>query len=312
MADVKKIATRVSLGNGLTELAAEHKDFVVMDADVAMATMSNTFRQAYPERFVDCGIAEANMMSMAAGIATTGRVPFVCAFAMFVAGRAFEQVRNSIGYPHLNVKICSTHGGISAGEDGASHQCNEDLTLMRTIPGMTVICPCDDIEAKAALKAAYEFEGPVYMRFGRQPVEVINDTPDYSFTIGKGRVVREGSDVALIACGIMVQEALAAAEILAEKGIQAKVINMATIKPLDDELVLKAAEECGKVVTIEEHSVLGALGSAVCELLSEKRPTPVKRIGMQDCFGESGPALQLLDKYGLTGNKIAEAVQSFL
>ena len=312
MAETTKIATRASLGNGLVELAAEHKDFVVMDADLAMATMTNTFRQTCPEQFIDCGIAEANMMGMAAGIATTGRVPFVCSFAMFTAGRAFEQIRNSIAYPHLNVKICSTHGGISAGEDGATHQCNEDLTLMRTLPGMTVICPSDDIEARAAIKAAYEFNGPVYMRFGRQPVSVINDTPDYSFTIGKGRVLREGSDVALIACGILVDEALKAAAILAEKGIQAKVINMATIKPLDEELVLKAAEECGKVVTIEEHSVLGALGSAVCEVLCEKKPVPVKRIGMQDCFGESGPALDLLEKYGLTGNKIAETVANWI
>lgn len=312
MADVKKIATRVSLGEGLTALAAEHDDFIVMDADVAMATMTNTFRQKYPERFVDCGIAEANMMSMAAGIATTGRVPFVCSFAMFVVGRVFEQIRNSIGYPHLNVKICSTHGGISAGEDGATHQCNEDLTLMRTIPGMTVICPSDDIEARAALKAAYEHVGPVYLRFGRQPVAVINDTEDYSFTIGKGRVLREGTDVALIACGIMVQEALVCAELLAEEGIQARVINMPTIKPLDESLVLKAAEDCKKVVTIEEHSVLGALGSAVCEVLSEKRPTPVKRIGMQDCYGESGPALGLLDKYGLSGKRIAETVKNWI
>lgn len=312
MADVKKIATRASLGEGLTELAGAYKDFVVMDADLAMATMTNTFRQAYPERFIDCGIAEANMMGMAAGIATTGRVPFVCSFAMFTAGRAFEQIRNTIGYPHLNVKICSTHGGITAGEDGATHQCNEDLTLMRTIPGMTVICPSDDIEAKAVLKAAYEHVGPMYLRFGRQPVAVINDTPDYTFTIGKGRVLREGTDVALIACGIMVQEALTAAEILAESGIQAKVINMATIKPLDEELILKAAEECGKVVTLEEHSILGALGSAVCEVLSEKRPTPVKRIGMEDRFGESGPALDLLDKYNLSGRKIAETVKNWM
>lgn len=312
MGDVKKIATRVSLGEGLTELAAEHKDFIVMDADVAMATMTNIFRQNYPDRFVDCGIAEANMMGMAAGIATTGRVPFVCSFAMFIAGRAFEQIRNSIGYPNLNVKICSTHGGISAGEDGATHQCNEDLTLMRSIPGMTVICPSDDIEARAALKAAYEHVGPVYLRFGRQPVSVINDTPDYSFTIGKGRVLREGTDVALISCGILVDETLRCAELLAESGIQARVINMPTIKPLDDELVLKAAEDCKKIVTIEEHSVLGALGSAVCELLSEKKPVPVKRIGMQDCYGESGPAVDLLDKYGLSGRKIAETVKEWI
>lgn len=311
MAEAKKIATRESLGRGLTELAAEHKDFVVMDADLAMATMTNIFRKEYPAQFVDCGIAEANMMGMAAGIATTGRVPFVCSFAMFTAGRAYEQVRNSIGYPHLNVKICSTHGGISAGEDGASHQCNEDIALMRTIPGMTVVVPCDDIEAKAVLRAAYEHKGPMYLRFGRQPVSVINDTPDYSFTLGKGRVLREGTDVTLIACGLMVQEALVAAEILAEKGIRVKVINMATVKPLDEELILQAAKETGKVVTCEEHSVIGGLGSAVCSLLSEKMPTKVKCIGMQDCYGESGPALALLEKYGLTGNKIAEVVAAF-
>lgn len=312
MADVKKVATRVSYGEALVELGNERDDFVVLDADLAAATQTGKFKAAHPERFYDAGIAESNLMGLAAGIATTGHVAFASTFAMFAAGRAYEQVRNSIGYPHLNVKIGATHAGISVGEDGATHQCCEDIALMRTIPGMVILNPSDDIEAKAAVKAAYEHEGPVYMRFGRLAVPIINDRPDYKFEIGKGVTLREGKDVAIIATGLCVSESLAAAEKLAADGIDAKVINIHTIKPLDEDLVVAAAKECGKVVTVEEHSVIGGLGSAVCETLSRKAPTPVKNIGVQDCFGESGPAVALLEKYGLNAEGIYASVKEFV
>ena len=314
MADntVKKIATRESYGNALVELGAENPNVVVLDADLAAATKTGIFKKAFPERHIDCGIAECNMMGIAAGLAATGKVPFASSFAMFAAGRAFEQVRNSIGYPHLNVKIGATHAGISVGEDGATHQCNEDIALMRAIPGMVVINPSDDIEARAAVKAAYEYEGPVYMRFGRLATPIINDNADYKFEIGKGVTLREGTDVAIIATGLCVAESLAAAEKLAADGVNAKVINIHTIKPLDEELVVAAAKECGRVVTVEEHSVIGGLGAAVCETLSRKAPTPVKTIGIQDCFGESGPAVALLKKYGLDAEGIYASVKDFL
>ena len=311
MSDVKKIATRESYGNALAELGAEHKDVVVLDADLAAATKTGVFKKAFPERFIDCGIAECNMMGVAAGLATTGLVPFASSFAMFAAGRAFEQVRNSIGYPHLNVKIGATHAGISVGEDGATHQCNEDIALMRTIPGMVVISPADDVEAKAAVKAAYEHQGPVYLRFGRLAVPVINDRPDYKFEIGKGVVLREGKDLTIIATGLPVSNCLEAAEKLAADGIDAKVINIHTIKPLDEELVVAAAKETGKVVTVEEHSVIGGLGSAVCDVLAEKAPTKVMKIGINDTFGESGPAVELLKKYGLDTDSIYEKIKEF-
>ena len=312
MPEVKKIATRESYGNALAELGREHDDVVVLDADLAGATKTSIFKKAFPDRHIDCGIAEANMMGIAAGLATTGMVPFASTFAMFAAGRAFEQVRNSIGYPHLNVKIGATHAGISVGEDGASHQCNEDIALMRAIPGMTIINPSDDIEAKAAVKAAYEMEGPVYLRFGRLAVPVINDRPDYKFEIGKGVILRDGSDVAIIATGLCVSSALEAADRLSEDGINAMVINMHTIKPLDKELVRNAAKKTGKIVTVEEHSVIGGLGGAVCEALCDSEPVPVKRIGMNDVFGESGPAAALLEKYGLDGKGVYRAVKAFI
>ena len=296
MSDVKKIATRDSYGNALAQLGTEHEDVVVLDADLAAATKTGVFKKAHPERFIDCGIAESNMMGVAAGLAAAGKVPFASSFAMFAAGRAFEQVRNSIGYPHLNVKIGATHAGISVGENGATHQCNEDIALMRTIPGMVVINPSDDEEAQAAVRAAYEHEGPVYLRFGRLAVPVINDKPDYKFELGKGVVLREGKDVTVIATGLPVNNCLEAAEKLAADGIDAKVINIHTIKPLDEELIVSAAKETGKVVTVEEHSVIGGLGSAVCEVLSEKAPTRVLKIGVNDTFGESGPAAELLKK----------------
>lgn len=312
MSDVKKIATREGYGNALVELGTEHNDIVVLDADLAGSTKTGVFKKAFPERHVNCGIAEGNMMSVAAGIAATGKKVFASSFAMFASGRAFEQVRNSIGYPHLNVKIGATHAGISVGEDGATHQCNEDIALMRTIPGMVVINPADDVEAKAAVKAAYEYEGPVYLRFGRLAVPVINDNEDYKFEIGKGIVLREGKDVTLIATGLEVAETLEAAEKLAADGIDAKVINIHTIKPLDDDLVVAAAKETGKVVTIEEHSVIGGLGSAVCDVLSEKAPTKVMKIGVNDVFGESGPALALIKKYGLDAESIYNKVKAFV
>ena len=305
MADVKKIATRDSYGNALAELGAEHENLVVLDADLAGATKTGIFKKAFPDRHFDCGIAEADMVCVAAGMSTTGLVPFASSFAMFAAGRAYEQVRNSIGYPHLNVKIGATHGGISVGEDGASHQCCEDFALMRTIPGMVVMSPADDVEAKAMVKAAYEYVGPVYMRFGRSAVPVFHEK-GYQFEIGKGEVVRDGSDVAIIANGLMVYEAIVAAQELAAQGIDAMVINMATIKPLDEELVLSAARKCGKVITCEEHSVIGGLGEAVCGLLSEKLPTKVVRIGVNDEFGHSGPAAALLKQFGLSAEHIVE------
>ena len=312
MSDVKKIATRDSYGNALAELGAEHKDLVVLDADLAAATKTGVFKKAFPERHIDCGIAECNMMGVAAGLATTGLVPFASSFAMFAAGRAFEQVRNSIGYPHLNVKIGATHAGISVGEDGASHQCNEDIALMRTIPGLVVINPSDDVEAKAAVRAAYEHDGPVYLRFGRLAVPVINDRPDYKFELGKGVVLREGKDLTIVATGLPVSECLEAAEKLAADGIDAKVINIHTIKPLDEDLIVAAAKETGKVVTVEEHSVIGGLGSAVCDVLAEKAPTKVLKIGVNDTFGESGPAVELLKKYGLDTEGIYEKIKAFV
>ena len=311
MADIKKIATRESYGNALVELGREHADVVVLDADLAGATKTSTFKKEFPDRHFDCGIAEGNMMAVAAGIASMGMVPFASTFAMFAAGRAFEQVRNSIGYPHLNVKIGATHGGISVGEDGASHQCCEDFALMRSIPGMTVICPADDVEARAAVKAAYEFEGPVYLRFGRSGVPVFHDE-DFKFEIGKGEVLQDGNDVAIIATGIMTYEAIKAGEELRSQGINARVINLSTIKPLDEELILKAAAECGKIVTCEEHSVIGGLGEAVSSLLSEKMPVPVRRIGVNDEFGHSGPAADLLKDFGLSAENIVDTVKAWL
>ena len=304
MADVKKIATRDSYGNALKELGELHDDLIVFDADLAGATKSGTFKKAFPGRHYNCGIAEGNMMAVAAGAAAMGLVPFASSFAMFAAGRAFEQVRNSIGYPHLNVKIGATHGGISVGEDGASHQCCEDFALMRSIPGMVVMSPADDVEARAAVKAAYEHQGPVYLRFGRLAVPVFHDEATFKFEIGKGEVLQEGSDIAIIANGLLVNEAVEAGKALKEAGINARVINLCTIKPLDEELVLKAARECGKVITCEEHSVIGGLGEAVCSLLSEKCPTPVRRIGVNDEFGHSGPAAALLKQFGLCSEHI--------
>lgn len=311
MSDVKKIATRDSYGNALVELGKEHENLVVLDADLAAATKTGVFKKVFPERHIDCGIAECNMMGVAAGLATTGKVPFASSFAMFAAGRAFEQIRNSIGYPKLNVKIGATHAGISVGEDGATHQCNEDIALMRTIPGMVVINPSDDVEARAAVKAAYEHEGPAYLRFGRLAVPVINDREDYKFELGKGVVLREGKDITLIATGLPVAETLEAAEKLAADGIDAKVINIHTIKPLDEELIVEAAKETGKVVTIEEHSVIGGLGSAVCDVLSEKAPTKVLKIGINDTYGESGPAVELVKKYGLDAESIYKKIKEF-
>lgn len=310
MADVKKIATRESYGNALKELGDEFSDIVVLDADLAGATKTGTFKKAHPDRFFDCGIQEANMVDVAAGLSTMGFVPFAATFAMFAAGRAFEQVRNTIGYPHLNVKIGATHGGISVGEDGASHQCCEDFALMRAIPGMTVMCPADDVEARAMVKAAYHMHGPCYMRFGRAATPVFHEE-GYHFEIGKGEILRDGKDVAIIANGIMVPEAIEAGKALAEQGIDAMVINMATIKPLDEELVLAAAQKCGKVITVEEHNIIGGLGEAVCSLLSEKLPTPVKRIGVNDEFGHSGPAAALLKQFGLSAEHIVEAAKRF-
>ncbi len=312
MSEVKKVATRESYGNALVELGAEYPNLVVLDADLAAATKTGVFKKAYPDRHIDCGIAECNMVGIAAGLSTVGMIPFVSSFAMFAAGRAFEQVRNSVGYPHLNVKIGATHAGITVGEDGASHQCNEDIALMRTIPGMVVMCPADDIEAKAAVRAAVEHDGPVYIRFGRAACPVINDRPDYEFQIGKGTVVREGTDVTVVATGICVGSALEAAEKLAEEGISAEVINICTIKPLDEELIVASAKKTGKVVTAEEHSVIGGLGSAVCDALCKSAPVPVCKIGMQDVFGESGSAAALVEKYGLDGTGIYETVKEFI
>ncbi len=312
MSEVKKIATRESYGNALAELGAQYPDLVVLDADLAGATKTGVFKKAFPERHIDCGIAEGNMMTVAAGLAAAGKTPFASTFAMFAAGRAFEQVRNSIGYPHLNVKIGATHAGISVGEDGASHQCNEDIALMRTIPGMTVINPADDVEAKAAVKAAIEHEGPVYLRFGRLAVPVINDPASYQFEIGKGITMKEGKDVTIIATGLEVSESLEAAKMLEADGISAEVINIHTIKPLDDALVVASAKKTGKVVTVEEHSVIGGLGGAVAEVLAEHAPTKMLRIGVNDTFGESGPAKALIEKYGLDAKSIYEKVKGWL
>ena len=310
MSDVKKIATRDSYGNALKALGEKAENLVVLDADLAGATKTGVFMKAFPERHIDCGIAEANMTGIAAGLSTCGYVPFVSTFAMFASGRAYEQVRNAIGYPHLNVKIAATHAGISVGEDGATHQCNEDLALMREIPGMVVINPSDDVEAKAAVEAAYNYYGPVYMRFGRAACPVINDTPEYKFEIGKGITLREGKDVAIIATGIEVAYALEAAEMLAADGIEATVVNIHTIKPLDKELVVNVAKATGKVFTVEEHSIIGGLGSAVAECLCDKYPCKVTRIGVNDVFGESGPAGELIAKYGLDGKSIYEKVKA--
>ena len=309
MADVKKIATRDSYGNALKELGAIHDDLVVFDADLAGATKTGTFKKAFPERHFDCGIAEGNMMAAAAGASAMGLVPFVSSFAMFAAGRAFEQVRNSVGYPHLNVKIGATHGGLSVGEDGASHQCCEDFALMRSIPGMVVMSPADDVEARAMVQAAYEHKGPVYMRFGRSAVPVIHDEATFKFEIGKGEILREGADAAILANGLMVAQALEAADLLSAEGISVRVVDMATVKPLDEELVLDCARTCGRIVTCEEHSIIGGLGEAVCALLSEKLPTPVRRVGVQDVFGCSGTAAQVLERYGLTAQNIVKAVK---
>ncbi len=310
MSEVKKIATRDSNGNALAEIGKRADNLVVLDADLAAATKTGVFKKAFPDRHIDCGIAEANMMGIAAGLAATGKVPFVSSFAMFAAGRAYEQVRNSIGYPHLNVKIGATHAGISVGEDGASHQCNEDMALMRVIPGMTVINPSDDIEARAAVEAAFELDGPVYLRFGRLAVPVINDRPDYKFEIGKGVTLRDGKDLTIIATGLCVSPAVEAAQKLAADGIDARVVNIHTIKPLDAELVVKAAQETGEIVTVEEHSIIGGLGSAVAEVLCEKCPAKLMRIGIEDVFGESGPAGELLVKYGLDAAGIYNKIKN--
>ena len=310
MAD--KIATRESYGNALKEFAEEFPNLVVLDADLAGATKTSIFQKAYPDRHIDCGIAECNMTGIAAGLATCGKIPFVSSFAMFAAGRNFEQVRNSIGYPHLNVKIGATHAGVTVGEDGATHQCNEDIALMRTIPGMTVIVPSDDIEARAAVRAALEYNGPVYLRFGRAAVPVINDKPGYKFEIGKGVKLREGKDVTIVATGICVDSAVNAAELLAADGISAEVINIHTIKPIDKDIILESAKKTGKVVTVEEHSIIGGLGSAVCDVLAENLPTPVKKIGVQDVFGESGSAAELVKKFGLDGESVYKTVKEFV
>ena len=311
MADVKKMATRDGYGKALVELGKAHDDIVVLDADLAGSTKTGMFAKAFPERHFNCGIAEADMMCVAAGLASTGLKPFASSFAMFASGRAFEQIRNSIGYPHLNVKIGASHGGLSVGEDGASHQCCEDFALMRSIPGMVVICPADGVEAEAATKAAYDYEGPVYLRMGRLAVPVFHEE-NFQFQIGKGEIMRQGTDIAIIANGLMVYEAIQAGEKLAELGINARIVNMSTIKPLDEELVLRCAKECGKIITCEEHSIIGGLGEAVCSFLSETYPTPVKRIGVNDEFGFSGPATQVLKEFGLCADHIVEVAKEFL
>mgnify|MGYP002541259218 FL=1 len=310
MSEVTKIATRVSYGNALVELAKEHDDVYVLDADLAAATQTAIFKKEFPERHIDCGIAECNMIGIAAGLAATGKVPFASSFAMFAAGRAFEQVRNSVGYPHLNVKIGATHAGISVGEDGATHQCNEDIALMRTIPGMTILNPADDVEARAAVKAAIEMEGPVYLRFGRLAAPIFNDPETYQFEIGKGITLREGKDVTLVATGLMVSEALDAAEQLAADGISARVLNIHTIKPLDVDLIAKAAAETGLLITVEEHSIIGGLGAAVAEAVCDTCPVPVVRIGVNDEYGHSGPAVDLLKEFGLCAEHIVEVTKA--
>ncbi len=312
MSEVKKIATRESYGNALAELGEQYPNLVVLDADLAGATKTSIFMKKFPDRHIDCGIAESNMMGVAAGLSTAGKIPFASTFAMFAAGRAFEQVRNSIGYPHMNVKIGATHAGISVGEDGASHQCNEDIALMRTIPGMVVINPADDVEARAAVKAAIEHEGPVYLRFGRLAVPVINDPADYKFELGKGITMREGKDVTIVATGLEVSESLEAAKMLEADGIAAEVINIHTIKPLDADLIAASAKKTGRVVTVEEHSIIGGLGGAVAEALAEKAPTKMLRIGVNDTFGESGPAKALIEKYGLDAKSIYEKIKAWL
>ena len=311
MADVKKMATRDGYGKALVALGAEHDDIVVLDADLAGSTKTGMFAKAYPDRHFNCGIAEGNMMSVAAGLASTGLTPFASSFAMFASGRAFEQIRNSIGYPALNVKIGASHGGMSVGEDGASHQGCEDFALMRSSPGMVVICPADGVEAEAATKAAYAHKGPVYLRMGRLAVPVFHEE-GFEFTIGKGEIMRDGTDVAIIANGLMVYEAIKAGETLAAEGINAMIINMSTVKPIDEELVLAAAKKCGKIITCEEHSVVGGLGEAVCSFLSENYPTPVRRIGVNDQFGQSGPAAQVLEYYGLCESNIVKVTKEFL
>ncbi len=308
MSELKAVATRDSYGNALVEIGKEHENLIVLDADLAAATKTGVFKKAFPERHIDCGIAEANMTGIAAGLSTCGYVPFISTFAMFAAGRSFEQVRNAIGYPHLNVKIGATHAGISVGEDGATHQCNEDIALMRAIPGMVVINPADDVEARAAVKAAFEHIGPVYLRFGRLAVPVFNDEATYKFEIGKGVELRDGSDCTIIATGLCVSEAMKAAEALAEKGINAQVINIHTIKPLDEEIVINAAKKTGRIFTVEEHSIIGGLGAAVAECLGEKCPTKITRIGVNDVFGESGPAKELLHKYELDAEGITNRI----
>ncbi len=310
--ELPKIATREGYGETLVELGKEDENIVVLDADLAAATKTGMFAKAFPERHINCGIAEANMAGIAAGLAASGKTPFMSTFAMFVAGRAYEQIRSSIGYPGLNVKIGATHAGISVGEDGATHQCNEDIALMRTIPGMMILNPSDNIEAKAAVRAAYEYKGPVYMRFGRLAVPVFNDREDYKFELGKGIVLREGKDLTIFATGLCVVEAMYAAQKLAEDGIDAELINIHTIKPIDEELVVASAAKTNRVFTVEEHSIIGGLGSAVCEVLSEKRPTKVTRIGMNDIFGQSGPAVELLHKYELDAEGIYNKIKKTL
>lgn len=312
MSEAVKMATREAYGKALAEFGAQYPELVVLDADLAAATKTDVFKKAFPERHIDCGIAEANMMGVAAGLSLTGKIPFASTFAMFAAGRAFEQVRNSIGYPHLNVKIGATHAGITVGEDGASHQCNEDIALMRTIPGMVILNPADGVEARAAVKAAIEYEGPVYLRFGRAAMPVFNDPDSYQFEIGKGQLLREGTDVTIVATGIMVSASMEAAEKLAAEGVSAEVINIHTIKPLDQELIIESAKKTGKVVTAEEHSIVGGLGGAVCEALSEAYPVPVHRIGIEDVFGESGSYGALLQKYGLDAEGVYRKVKTFL
>lgn len=312
MSEVKRIATRESYGRTLVELGKENDRIVVLDADLAESTKTGMFQKEFPERHFDCGIAEANMTSIAAGLAAAGMIPFVSSFAMFASGRNYEQIRNSIGYPHLNVKIGASHAGISVGEDGATHQCCEDLALMRTIPGMVVMCPSDDIEAKACVRAAAEYEGPVYMRFGRLAVPVLNDRPDYKFEIGKGITLKEGDDLTIVATGLCVESAVIAADMLEKDGIHARVINIHTIKPIDEEILVKAAKETGKIITVEEHSVIGGLGSAVCDVLCEKYPVPVKKLGIQDVFGYSGPALELIKEFKLDGQSVYGQIKDFL
>lgn len=311
MSEIKKIATRDSYGNALKHLGERVENLVVLDADLAGATKTGVFRNAFPKRHFDCGIAEANMMGVASGLSVMGLVPFASTFAMFAAGRAYEQIRNTIGYPHLNVKIGATHGGISVGEDGASHQCCEDFALMRTIPGMTVMCPADDVEAQAMVEAAYELDGPVYMRFGRSAVPIFHDEK-FSFHIGRGEILREGTDIAIIATGLMVYEAIEAGKVLSEQGIHARIINMATIKPLDEDIVLAAARDCKKIITAEEHSIIGGLGEAICSLVAERNPIPVKRIGVNDEYGHSGPADALLRQFGLSAEQIIGVAQAFV